>query len=424
MSVFLPPRGTTYRYDFTFNGRRYAGTTHQTTQADAELMEAELRRRLRHDAGGIAQYFPDDTPRFADWAQLFLKRKAQELSRPDHVQVVTGVLLRFFGARPAHDAITGEPYHDLRLGHVVADPSWILKFEAWMAARGIGAQSKNHYRSMLRRMYAMAQLPEYRQVTGVTTNPFEHVRHDPTVERTVALTPDETRRWLAHASYYVRLAMAIAALAPKLRLAKVLGLMWTQFEPDPRATKFNPRIPHFIVLADHKTVRTTKRPQAMPVSAPLLTILRDAWRRQPSAESVVLYQGRRVQSIHGGVKAAAIAAGIPYGRAVEGGATFHTLRHTAATLLSLEGIDPLTLKDAMGHSDLRTTLKYRHLRPEHERPAIEQLAKRLRIATAVMAPGLRPSQPRPKPRSGEMRSTAIASDENGRHSNGRFRSRK
>lgn len=394
MSVFLPPRGTTYRYDFTFNGRRYAGTTHQTTQADAELMESELRRRLRHDAGGIAQYFPDDTPRFTDWAELFLKRKAQELSRPDHVQVVTGVLLRFFGAKPPRDAVAGEPYHDLRLGHVVADPSWILRFEEWLTRRGLGPQSKNHYRSMLRRMYTMAQLPEYRQVTGVTTNPFEHVRHDPTVERTVALTPDEARRWLQHASYYVRLAMAIAALAPKLRLAKVLGLQWSHFEPDPRTTKFNPRIPHFIVLTDHKTVRQTKRPQAMPVSAALLKILHDAWKRYPSSEYVVRYQGRRVKSIHGGVKAAADAAGIPYGRAVEHGATFHTLRHTAATLLSLGGVDPLTLKDAMGHSDLRTTLKYRHLRPQHERPAIEQLARMLRLTHVVTAKSLRAPQPR------------------------------
>jgi integrase len=416
MSVFLPPRAKTYRYDFTFNGRRYAGTTHQTTKADAELMEEEMRRRLRHEAGGIAQYFPEDTPRFTDWAQLFLKKKAQELARPDHVQVVTGVLLRFFGARPRHGALEGEPYHDLRLGHIVADASWILKFEAWMAARGLGAQSKNHYRSILRRMYTMALLPEYRGVTGLTTNPFDHVRRDPTVERTVALEAADARRWIEHASYYVRLAMAIAALAPKLRLAKVLGLRWDQFEPDPRTTKFNPRIPHFIVLTDHKTVRHTKRPQAMPVSAPLLKILRDAWSRHPSAEHVVLYQGRPVHSIHDGVKAAAIAAGIPYGRAVEHGATFHTLRHTAATLMSLEGIDPLTLKDAMGHRDLRTTLKYRHLRPEHERPAIEQLARTLRLTKVVTAKRLRAPQPRAKSSTGKIRAVSIENDAFGRHS--------
>src|ERR1041385_3127237 len=104
MSVFLQPRCTTYRYDFTFNGVRYHGTTHQTTQAEAEVVEEEMRRRLRHEAGGIAQYYPDDTPRFQDWATLFLKKKAQEISRPDHVIYVTGVLLRFFGARPATGA--------------------------------------------------------------------------------------------------------------------------------------------------------------------------------------------------------------------------------------------------------------------------------------------------------------------------------
>ena len=77
---------------------------------------------------------------------------------------------------------------------------------------------------------------------------------------------------------------------------------------------------------------------------------------------------------------------------------------------------------AMGHSDLRTPLKYRHLRPEHERPAIEQLGKTLRLAKIVTVQGLRPPQPRPEV--GEIRSTLIATDENGRHSNGRFRLRK
>lgn len=61
VSVFKHRRGKTYRYDFRFNGKRYAGNTHQITETDAQLAERELQLKLRHQAGGIAQFFPQQT---------------------------------------------------------------------------------------------------------------------------------------------------------------------------------------------------------------------------------------------------------------------------------------------------------------------------------------------------------------------------
>jgi transcriptional regulator with XRE-family HTH domain len=117
---------------------------------------------------------------------------------------------------------------------------------------------------------------------------------------------------------------------------------------------------------------------------PLLQILRDAWRRHPSEDLVVVYRtGQQLHDITGGVKAAAKAAKIPYGRGREDGATFHTLRHIAATLMSEDEADPLKLKDAMGHGDIRTTLKYRHRKPAKQRPTFERLAGRLKLVSAV-----------------------------------------
>lgn len=405
MTVFKHPRGKTYRYDFELRKQRYTGNTKQVTEADAKLVEREIQLRLRHEAGGIAQFFPDETPRFEDWAEVFIAKKRATLDRPDHPETITRVVLRFWGAKPSNPAkvVGGEPYHDFRLGDPIARPALILEFEDWMKRRGIGNQSKNHYRGMLRRMYALAMKPEYRTTTGIAMNPFAGIDSDPTYERTVALEPADAQRWLEHASYHIRLAMSIAALAPKLRLAKVLALRWDEhFDPDPRQTRFNPKVPHYIVIKRHKTVRRTKRPQAMPIAQQLLRILKDAWRRHPAAEHVVLYRGRPVKDIHGGVKAAALEADIPYGRAIENGATFHTLRHTAATLLSLDEEDPLKLKDAMGHGDLRTTLKYRHMRPSHERPALERLSKQLKIEKIVTAARQRAQRLKPAPVKGKV----------------------
>lgn len=384
MSVSKRPNWRTWRYDFKFLGKRYEGSTYQTTRADAELVEREKQLQLRHKAGGISQFFPSETTRFQEWASIFLDYKRKHLDRPDHVQWVTGVLMRFFGNAPKGTPKTPDaPYHNLRLGELIAEPEWILKFEDWMVRRGIGAQSKKHYRSMMRRMYALAMQPQYRKVTGIKSNPFLGVLNEPTQNRSVVITPAQMRAWISHAPAHVRVAIAVAALAPKLRLANILGLRWEDIAPDPRVTKFNTKLAYYATVVKHKTMRTTGRPLVAPISRQLLTILKEAHARDPGSAYVVTYRDQPVMNIRAGVREAAEAAGLVYGRDVEGGVVFHSLRHVAATLMSSDEPDPLKLRDAMGHTDLATTMRYRHMAPKHERPTLERLSKRLQLADAV-----------------------------------------
>ena len=43
---------------------------------------------------------------------------------------------------------------------------------------------------------------------------------------------------------------------------------------------------------------------------------------------------------------------------------FHDLRHTAATLLLAQGVDPRTIMDTLGHSQISLTLNtYSHVLP-------------------------------------------------------------
>jgi hypothetical protein len=46
-------------------------------------------------------------------------------------------------------------------------------------------------------------------------------------------------------------------------------------------------------------------------------------------------------------------------------------------------VDPLKLRDALGHRDLATTMKYRHMKPTHERPSLERLSRTLPIEKVV-----------------------------------------
>lgn len=49
--------------------------------------------------------------------------------------------------------------------------------------------------------------------------------------------------------------------------------------------------------------------------------------------------------------------------------TFHTLRHTFASWLALQGTPILTISQLLGHKSLTMTLRYSHLSPDHRRDA-------------------------------------------------------
>ena len=53
----------------------------------------------------------------------------------------------------------------------------------------------------------------------------------------------------------------------------------------------------------------------------------------------------------------------------------HTLRHTFASWLAMQGEPIITIKNLMGHSSLEMTLRYAHLSPSHERDAVIKLAQ-------------------------------------------------
>jgi len=55
--------------------------------------------------------------------------------------------------------------------------------------------------------------------------------------------------------------------------------------------------------------------------------------------------------------------------------TFHSLRHTFASWLALQGETILTIKDLLGHKTLAMTVRYAHLMPEHKRQATLNLEK-------------------------------------------------
>ncbi len=53
---------------------------------------------------------------------------------------------------------------------------------------------------------------------------------------------------------------------------------------------------------------------------------------------------------------------------------FHDLRHTFATNFVMKGGSILSLKEILGHSDLKMTMRYAHLAPDYLEGEIERLS--------------------------------------------------
>jgi site-specific recombinase XerD len=56
---------------------------------------------------------------------------------------------------------------------------------------------------------------------------------------------------------------------------------------------------------------------------------------------------------------------------------FHDLRHSFTSHLVMSGIDINTVRELMGHKDIRMTLRYSHLSKSHKQSAVEVLGKKM-----------------------------------------------
>ena len=105
----------------------------------------------------------------------------------------------------------------------------------------------------------------------------------------------------------------------------------------------------------------------IPLNSEALEILR-FWQERSTRTALVFpgTEGARLDNIdHGWQK---LCADAPLTRF-----RFHDLRHTFASKLVMAGVDLNTVRELLGHSDIKMTLRYAHLAPEHKAAAVARL---------------------------------------------------
>lgn len=100
---------------------------------------------------------------------------------------------------------------------------------------------------------------------------------------------------------------------------------------------------------------------------------------QPKGRSGFVFEsktGGRISSISNGFVRATYRAGLNKpGMTAKELVSFHTLRHTFASWLAIEGVPLLTIKELLGHKSLVMTERYAHLCPDHKRNAASLIGR-------------------------------------------------
>ena len=155
--------------------------------------------------------------------------------------------------------------------------------------------------------------------------------------RDIVLTYPEYKNLYAAVPEHLKTIVA-TAFWTGMRRGEILKLTWDKVDLVNRMIRLR--------AADTKE----RKAKNVPISKTLRTILMQVPSRGDNGP-VFRYKEKAVLDIRVGFQKGCKDAGIPYGRKVENGFTFHDLRHTAKTIARKAGVDKNVRSVIFGHSN-------------------------------------------------------------------------
>jgi integrase len=148
--------------------------------------------------------------------------------------------------------------------------------------------------------------------------------------------------------------IALLALNTGCRRGELFGLTWADVEG--------------AVLTIHGASAKSGQTRHIPLNGEAREVLK-AWRPPEAKASAHLFAG--------GEKPALTTIKTAWAQLLKRAAIetfrFHDLRHTFASKLVMAGVDLNTVRELLGHADLKMTLRYAHLAPAIKAAAVEKL---------------------------------------------------
>ncbi|MHB8433250.1 MAG: tyrosine-type recombinase/integrase [Candidatus Tyrphobacter sp.] len=190
------------------------------------------------------------------------------------------------------------------------------------------------------------------------------------------LTPEQADQLLAAAESSPLYALYVLALTTGMRRGELLGLQWDDVDLEAGALSVRRIVTvvrNRLIVGDTKTAASRRR-----IDLPTLAVsaLRDhrksllarglrgsQWVFPNSAGGPIAPHNLAARSF----RPLLDAAGLPRVR-------FHDLRHTAATLMLLRGVQPKVVQERLGHASIAMTMDtYSHVLPSMQRAASDEI---------------------------------------------------
>jgi len=331
---------TALGYDLTVNGKR------ERRFSSAWLTEQDVREALakrRRELGQGIEAAPDWT--LADLSREYLAQQESRARRGRHFEA------RLFKSRLLPRLGAG------LLVRQVSAPM-LARYEH-QRAQEVGRWTVRHEIGLMGRALRMAHR------LGVIDRLPEIPRPPKGEHRTRFLSEDEIARLLAacHESRNRWLATIVTlALTTGARRSELETLTWEQLDLE----------------ADYglsPTMRLERTKSGRPRVVPLMA---DAVAALVALEPKPERREGRVFRLRGNIRrafeSALTRAGIPKGTDPATRVSFHTLRHTAGSWLTIRGASLRSVQEILGHSSPNQTARYSHLATAHIRADLDRLA--------------------------------------------------
>jgi integrase len=358
-------RGDSFRVILYADGVRHGFTVRTKHRATAEeaarLRHAELQRLSTRQRHGL----PSEIRMSSLLDKFGLERLPLLAPNTKRTYRISLTFAREFFVHRCGDL----GVHDVRQGHIKDFIGWRRN----QRRHGVGHLSNRTLqkdRATLHAVFAFAEELELRE-----GNPVSRVRPPKSDPREpVILTSEEYRRLLDACEDRPMLRLYVLTMGETGARceSEILFLRWEDVKLDQG----------FLWIASGRDGHRTKSGKGrwVPMTPALLSAFREhfAQFRFSSYEGAVTRwvfhhttshrrarAGSRITSLRCGFRAATLRAGLP----VE--LHQHDLRHRRVTTWLADGQNPVHVKEAVGHADLRTTMAYTHLSREHLRTLVD-----------------------------------------------------
>jgi integrase len=331
----LLKRGNVWYIRYTADGKRKWEAV-ASSKRQAELVLAKRKLEIKE-----GQYF--STPKGLKWTYGQLLDRyleyAKVTKKPSTYETDT------YWAKHLRAA-----FGSMRLKEVSAEK--VTTYLENKLADGLKPATVAHHLALLKHSFTMAV-----KWGLLPSNPLRDVRLPVKVNnaRSRYLTPEEIERLLAVCPSHLR-PLVVTGLHTGMRKGEITNLRWEQVDLPNRV----------IVLPDTKNGDQ----RGIPLNQTMIDLLSGL---QTSAIGPWVFPNPKTGKPYR--KDANTAWYTALKKADLQGLHFHDLRHTTGSHLRMQGTDLFTIKEILGHKDLRMTARYAHVGQQHRLTAVAALER-------------------------------------------------